>query len=50
LLLRSLDIPKCIETGQEVGAVAKQQLISLDAVDSIVGIQVTNSHIFVTTE
>jgi hypothetical protein len=29
------------KTGQEVGAVAKQQLISLDAVDSIVGIQVT---------
>lgn len=38
------------KTGQEVGAVAKQQLISLDAVDNIVGIQVTNSHIFVTTE
>lgn len=38
------------KTGQEVSAVAKQQLISLDAVDNIVGIQVTNSHIFVTTE
>ncbi|CAG2211176.1 unnamed protein product [Mytilus edulis] len=38
------------KTGQEVGAVAKQQLVSLDAVNNIIGIQVTNDYIFVTTE
>lgn len=37
------------KTGQEVGAVAKQQLVSLDAVDNIIGIQVTNKYVFVTT-
>ena len=38
------------KTGQQVNAVAKQQVISLEAVDNIIGLQATNDKLFVMTE
>ena len=38
------------KTGREVGAVAKQQVISLDTADSILGLQATNERLFILTE
>ena len=38
------------KTGQQVNAVAKQQVISLEAVDNIVGLQAMNDKMFVMTE
>ena len=37
------------KTGREVGAIAKQQLISLESVDNIMGVAATNERIFVMT-
>ena len=38
------------KTGQDVKSVAKQQVISLEAIDNIVGLQAVNDKIFVMTE
>ena len=38
------------KTGQQVSSVAKQQVVSLEAVDNIVGLQATNEKLFVMTE
>ena len=38
------------KTGQQVNSVAKQQVISLEAVDNIIGLQAVNDKIFVITE
>ena len=35
------------KTGRNVAAIAKQQLVSLQSVDSIVGLQVTNDRMFI---
>lgn len=38
------------KTGQQVSSVAKQQVIALEAVDNIIGLQATNDKIFAMTE
>ncbi|XP_064640690.1 nudC domain-containing protein 1-like [Lineus longissimus] len=38
------------KTGEQVNAVAKQQVVSLDCMDAIVGMQATNDRVFVLTD